>query len=83
MAKFGIRGLQTITWYALLALFLCVAVLPFVKSSYPEVFPTIDGFLNQDLSCQGVTCPEGHFCQQKQCIPITLRYPNAVPLANM
>jgi hypothetical protein len=81
MAKFGLSGIKTITWYALSALFLCVAILPMIKSSYPEYFPSIDGF--RDVDCMGVTCPEGHFCQKKQCIPITLRYPNSVPMANM
>jgi hypothetical protein len=81
MAKFGLSGIKTITWYALIALFVCVAILPMIKSANPEFFPSMDGF--RDVDCVGVTCPEGHFCQNKQCIPITLRYPNAVPLANM
>ncbi len=81
MAKFSVSGVKTMTWYALLALFVCVAILPFVKSAYPEFFPTMDGF--RDVDCVGVTCPEGQFCQKKQCIPITLAYPNNVPMGNM
>ena len=40
------------------------------------LFPTVvkDGF--QDLSCYGVPCREGEFCQSGQCIPINPKYTN-------
>ena len=79
MKKFG---LKTITWYGILALVVAVAVLPLLKAAAPEYFPSLDGF--RDLDCQGVTCPEGQFCgENKRCINIATRYPNAVPAGNL
>ena len=73
MKKFG---LKTITWYAIIALLVAVALLPVLKAMGPQYFP--DGF--RDLDCQGTTCPEGQFCAGKnQCVPIATRYQNAVP----
>ena len=79
MKKFG---LKTVTWYGLLGLIVMLAFLPILKASAPQYFPSSQGF--RDLDCQGVTCPEGQFCgQNKGCIPISARYPNAVPNGNM
>jgi|LauGreDrversion4_2_1035121.scaffolds.fasta_scaffold00183_41 hypothetical protein len=72
-------ALKNGTWWAILGLLLAVAVLPLLKAAVPEIFP--EGFRNVD--CQGVTCPEGQFCQSNQCIPRATRYPNAVPNGNM
>ena len=78
MKKFG---LKTITWYGILALVVCVALLPILKAAAPQYFPTLDGF--RDIDCQGVTCPEGQFCAEgKRCVNIGTRYPNAVPAGN-
>ena len=71
------KKFDTITWYALVTLFVCVAILPFLKAASPSFFPSMDGF--RDVDCLGMTCPEGSFCQSRQCIPIATRYPNAVP----
>jgi hypothetical protein len=76
MKKFAVKQ---ITWYAIAALFVAVAILPILKSSMPQFFP--EGF--RDVDCQGMTCPEGTFCQRKQCIPIATRYPNAVPTGDV
>ena len=80
MKKFG---LKTITWYGIFALLACVAILPLLKAAAPQIFPS-EGFRN-DISCReaGVTCPEGSFCQEKNCIPIATRYPNNVPSGNL
>jgi hypothetical protein len=72
-------ALSTATWYAILGLLLAVAILPLLKAAAPEWFP--EGF--RDVDCQGVTCPEGKFCQSNQCVDISPRYPNAVPTGNL
>ena len=78
MKKFSIN---TATWYALLGLLIAVALLPILKGTAPQYFPTIAGF--RDLDCHGVTCNEGQFCgENKKCINIATRYPNAVPAGN-
>ena len=72
-------GMKKITFYAIIALLIAVAVLPVLKAMAPRYFP--DGF--RDIDCQGVTCPEGQFCAGKNnCVPIATRYPNAVPINN-
>jgi hypothetical protein len=76
-----VKGIKTITWYAIVALVLCVAVLPLLKASAPQYFPSLDGFRNVD--CTGITCPEGQFCQSNQCHAIATRYPNSVPQGNL
>ena len=80
MKKFGIK---TITWYAIAVLFIAVAILPLLKAASPQYFPS-EGF-RDDISCRsaGITCPEGSFCQEKQCVAIATRYPNAVPSGNI
>jgi hypothetical protein len=77
MKKINALGLKSMTWYAIIALFLCVAVLPILKAAAPEYFPSMDGF--RDVDCLGKSCPEGQFCQKNQCVNIATRYPNAVP----
>ena len=76
-----IKGIKTITWYAIVVLLLAVAVLPFLKAAAPQYFPSLDGFRNVD--CAGINCPEGQFCQSNQCHTIATRYPNAVPQGNL
>jgi hypothetical protein len=79
MKRFTIK---TITWYAIVVLLLCCAVLPMIKASAPQYFPSLEGFLDakRDYGCEyGKVCPEGHFCSQNQCHPIASRYGNAVP----
>jgi len=65
--------LKKVTWYAILALFAVIALLPLLKG----FAPTFDSF--RDLDCQGMSCPEGQFCKSNQCVTISPRYPNAVP----
>lgn len=75
----GMR-LKKATCYGLLALVILLALLPILKASAPQYFPTplYQGF--RDLDCQGVTCPEGQFCAEgKRCVNISTRYPNSVP----
>ena len=38
------------------------------------VFPSVDGF--RDVSCYGVKCDEGSFCQENVCRPINPPYSN-------
>ena len=71
---------QKMTWYAIITLLVCVAILPILKAAAPSFFPeSFDGF--RDVDCAGVTCGEGQFCQQKRCIPIYVGGP--VPSGNM
>jgi hypothetical protein len=77
MAKLNIK---TVTWYAILGLFIAVAFLPILKAYSPEYFPSVSGF--RDLDCVGMTCNEGEFCQNNKCGKISTRYPNAVPQGN-
>jgi hypothetical protein len=72
--------IKQITWYAIVVLLLAVAIIPLVKAAMPSIFPG-EGF--RDIDCQGVTCPEGQFCQSNQCHPNGTRYPNAVPSGNL
>ncbi len=76
-----VKGIKTITWYAIVAIILAVAVLPLLKASAPQYFPSMDGFRNID--CAGINCPEGQFCQSNQCHPIAPRYTNSVPMGNL
>jgi hypothetical protein len=71
--------IKQITWYAIVVLLLAVAIIPLVKAAMPSIFP--EGF--RDVDCQGVSCPEGHFCQSNQCHPNATRYPNSVPSGNL
>lgn len=77
MAKLNIK---TVTWYAILGLFVAVAFLPILKAYSPEYFPSVSGF--RDLDCVGMTCNEGEFCQNNKCGKVATRYPNAVPVGN-
>jgi hypothetical protein len=71
MKKFSIK---TITWYAIIALLVSVALLPLLKAAAPEYFPSISGF--RDVDCAGVTCEEGQFCQYNKCLEVdTSPYP--------
>jgi hypothetical protein len=79
-------AIKTITWYAIVALFVACAILPMLKAAAPQYFPGgPEGFLDakRDYGCEyGKVCPEGHFCSQNQCHPIASRYGNAVPEGN-
>jgi hypothetical protein len=77
MAKLNIK---TVTWYAILGLFIAVAFLPILKAYSPEYFPSVSGF--RDLDCVGMTCNEGEFCKHNKCTRIDTRYPNSVPEGN-
>lgn len=77
MKKFAIK---TITWYAIVALLVAVALLPILKASAPEYFPSISGF--RDLDCKGVTCGEGQFCQSNKCVSVNAPNPLGVPEGN-
>lgn len=71
--------IKTVTWYAIIGLFVAVALLPILKAAAPQYFPTMSGF--SDMGCQGVTCGEGEFCQDKKCMNV--RAPSgAVPEGN-
>ncbi len=74
-------ALKSATWYAILALFVAVAILPLLKAAAPQFFPSLDGFRNVD--CLGVTCPEGQFCQQNKCTRISTSYPQNVPTGDV
>ena len=78
MKKFG---LNKMTLFAIAFLFIGLALLPLLKASAPQYFPT-EGF-RDDISCReaGITCPEGNFCQNKRCIRL---YPGGpVPEGDM
>ncbi len=75
MKKFGMKS---VTFYAIVALFIALALMPMIKAAMPGLF--MEGF--RDVDCVGVTCPEGKFCQSNKCIDIATRYPNAVPGGN-
>ena len=77
MKRFGLRA---VTWYAIIGLLVAVALLPLLKASAPEYFPTLDGF--RDLDCKGVSCGEGEFCQGNKCNKVATRYAGAVPEGN-
>lgn len=73
-------GLKSATFYAIVGLFVAVALLPILKAFAPEYFPSFEGFLgSRPLDCYKQDCPEGQFCQSNKCIPIATRYPNTVP----
>ena len=69
------------TWYGLLAIVIAVALLPILKASAPQYFPSASGF--RDLDCQGITCEEGQFCSNKRCVNVATRYPNSVPAGDV
>ncbi len=78
--KRGASGLKSVTLYAIIGLFVAVALLPILKAMAPDYFPSMEGFLgSRALDCYQQNCPEGQFCQSNKCIPIATRYPNAVP----
>jgi hypothetical protein len=58
--------MKSATWYALLALCVIVAVLPLLKLSMPQYFPSLDGF--RDVDCVNVLCPEAQFCVKNKCV---------------
>jgi hypothetical protein len=72
--------LKTVTWYAIIGLLVAVALLPVLKAMAPEYFPSISGFA--DMNCQGVTCGEGQFCQNKVCLNVRAPNPLGVPTGN-
>ena len=47
-----------------------LVIVPYIKTFFPE----ISGF--EDMSCkQGLKpCPEGYFCEQTSCVPVSPRY---------
>jgi hypothetical protein len=61
-------GLPTL----LLVLFLVVAFLPGIRSTFARSFP--EGFRNVD--CKGVICREGEFCQENVCRPVAAAITN-------
>jgi hypothetical protein len=73
-------GLKAVTWYAIIGLLVAVALLPILKASSPEYFPTIEGF--RDVDCRGISCGEGEFCQNNKCSGVATRYAGAVPEGN-
>jgi hypothetical protein len=75
-------ALKTVTWYALIGLLVAVALLPILKASAPDYFPSgISGF--RDVNCQGVTCGEGQFCQDKKCMNVMPPNTLGVPTGNV
>jgi hypothetical protein len=74
-------ALKTVTWYAIIGLLVAVALLPILKASAPDYFPSVSGF--RDLDCQGITCGEGQFCKANTCMNV--RAPNTlgVPTGNV
>ena len=60
--------IKTVTWYAIIGLLVAVALLPMLKAAAPQYFPTMSGF--SDMDCEGVTCNEGEFCQDKKCVSV-------------
>jgi hypothetical protein len=76
MKRFGLRA---VTWYAIIGLLVAVALLPLLKASAPEYFPT-EAF--RDLDCKGVSCGEGEFCQHNKCNKVATRYADSVPQGN-
>jgi hypothetical protein len=60
----------------LVGAFVCFLVILLLISLVKAVFPgvLIDGF--SDLSCYGVVCAEGQFCQDKVCRDINPAYTN-------
>lgn len=66
--KGGKFGLLTL----LLLLFLVVAFLPGIRSTFARSFP--EGFRN--LDCKGVLCREGEFCQDNVCRPVAATITN-------
>ena len=75
MKKFA---LKSVTWYAIIGLLVAVALLPILKAAAPQYFPSMSGFA--DMECQGVTCGEGQFCQNKKCMNVMP--PGTVPEGN-
>lgn len=73
-------ALKTVTWYAIIGLLVAVALLPLLKATAPEYFPSISGFANPD--CQGVSCGEGQFCQNNKCLSVNAPNPLGVPAGN-
>ena len=75
------RGvMKNVTFYALIALLVAVAVLPLLKAMAPQFFP--EGFKGREHfnggehapepapSCENSPCAEGQFCSdQKRCEP--------------
>jgi len=57
---------------AFVSFLVILLLISLVKSVFPGVL--IDGF--SDLSCYGVACAEGQFCQDKVCRNINPAYTN-------
>jgi len=72
--------LKTVTWYGIIGLLVAVAILPLLKAAAPQYFPTMSGFA--DMSCQGITCGEGQFCQNKRCMNVVAPNTLGVPTGN-
>jgi hypothetical protein len=56
------------------AIFLAVVILGYYLVSYLMKLYKLDGF--RDVSCVGVACAEGEFCQSNKCIKINPAYTN-------
>ena len=74
-------ALKDVTWYAIIGLLVAVALLPILKAAAPAYFPTVSGF--RDLDCQGMTCNEGQFCQDKKCVNVMPPNTLGVPVGNV
>jgi hypothetical protein len=79
MKKFYIK---TVTWYAMIGLLVAVALLPLLKASAPQYFPSVSGFTNP-VDCQGVMCGEGEFCRENKCLRVTAPNTLGVPVGNV
>jgi hypothetical protein len=68
--------MKTSSKYALLYLVASFVTILVLIAAVRFVFPGVlyDGFA--DLSCYGVVCAEGQFCQNKKCIDINPKYTN-------
>lgn len=64
------RGIGSTVVGAFVFFLAILLILPYIK----YYFPQISGF--EDMSCkQGEKpCPEGYFCEQRTCVPVSPRY---------
>ena len=65
------RGLKKITVGGVFVSFIVVLI---IIAAVKYLFPSMDGF--RDVSCYGVKCEEGSFCQDNVCRPINPPYMN-------
>lgn len=64
-------GKNTLVGVVVCVVFIFV-LLAVVRAVFPGVI--LDGFM--DAKCAGVTCPEGHFCEEGVCRPNMPAYSN-------